>query len=148
MQKRVATQTETTFTRTTSRVNTTRHHHNLRDLQFRTVFTKEIPGVRSDRAEVPQRKRAHLPELVWRRPLTRPDDIRESRHENQAAPVTPNAVHSHRAPDVTVDTQPAITAPLTTHAATLDPAFMDRLADDVISRVERRIRIERERRGL
>jgi hypothetical protein len=32
--------------------------------------------------------------------------------------------------------------------AGLDPAAIDRLADDVIRRVERRIRIERERRGL
>ena len=30
----------------------------------------------------------------------------------------------------------------------LDPAFVDRLTDDVIRRVERRVRIERERRGL
>jgi hypothetical protein len=30
----------------------------------------------------------------------------------------------------------------------LDPALVDRLADDVIRRVERRVRIERERRGL
>jgi hypothetical protein len=33
-------------------------------------------------------------------------------------------------------------------AATLDPAIADRLADDVIRRVERRARIERERRGF
>jgi hypothetical protein len=30
----------------------------------------------------------------------------------------------------------------------LDPAVMDRLTDDVIRRVERRIRIDRERRGV
>jgi hypothetical protein len=30
----------------------------------------------------------------------------------------------------------------------LDAATVDRLADDVIHRIERRIRIERERRGL
>jgi hypothetical protein len=30
----------------------------------------------------------------------------------------------------------------------LDPRFVDRLTDDVIRRVERRVRIERERRGL
>ena len=32
--------------------------------------------------------------------------------------------------------------------AVLDAATVDRLADDVIRRVERRVRIERERRGL
>jgi hypothetical protein len=147
-QKRVAAQTETTFARTTSRVNTTRHHHNLRELRFRTLVTKQIPVIRSDRAEVPQRKRAHPPELIWRRPVHRPDDVRESRSENQAALLAPNIVRSQRAPDVTVDVQPATPAPLTAHAATLDPGLMDRLTDDVIRRVERRIRIERERRGL
>jgi hypothetical protein len=32
--------------------------------------------------------------------------------------------------------------------ADFDPGVLDRLADDVIRRVERRVRIERERRGL
>lgn len=32
--------------------------------------------------------------------------------------------------------------------ASLDPALVDRLAEDVIGRVERRVRIERERRGI
>jgi hypothetical protein len=30
----------------------------------------------------------------------------------------------------------------------LDPRLVDRLTDDVIRRLERRVRIERERRGL
>jgi hypothetical protein len=33
-------------------------------------------------------------------------------------------------------------------ATALDPFLADRLAEDVIRRIERRIRIERERRGL
>jgi hypothetical protein len=33
-------------------------------------------------------------------------------------------------------------------AAGFDPAAADRFADDVLKRVERRLRIERERRGL
>jgi hypothetical protein len=32
--------------------------------------------------------------------------------------------------------------------ADLEPGLLDRLTDDVIRRVERRVRIERERRGL
>ena len=43
-------------------------------------------------------------------------------------------------------------APLLERAATqvtkLDPGVLDRLTDDVIRRVEQRMRIERERRGL
>jgi hypothetical protein len=33
-------------------------------------------------------------------------------------------------------------------AVALDPALAERLADDVIRRIDRRARIERERRGL
>jgi hypothetical protein len=33
-------------------------------------------------------------------------------------------------------------------ATALDPALADRFADDVIRRIDRRARIERERRGL
>jgi hypothetical protein len=34
------------------------------------------------------------------------------------------------------------------HAASLDPALLERVTDQVISRVEKRVRIERERRGM
>jgi hypothetical protein len=33
-------------------------------------------------------------------------------------------------------------------AANFDPKLLDRLTDDVVRRVERRVRIERERRGI
>jgi hypothetical protein len=148
IQKHVAKRAETTFSRTTLQVNTTRQHHNLQELWLRTVAKKNILGLRSERVVAPQAKRAHPPELLWRRPLQRSDDVTESRSEKELALATPQAVRSHRALDVTADAQPAATTPLTTSGATLDPGMMDRLTDDVIRRVERRIRIERERRGL
>jgi hypothetical protein len=43
---------------------------------------------------------------------------------------------------------PSSLAPHRDTAPTVDPAFTDRLVDDVIRRIERRQRIERERRGL
>jgi len=144
----VAKRAETTFSRTTLQVNTTRHHHNLQELWFRTGATKNIPGLRSERVVAPQAKWSHPPELLWRRPLQRSDDVTESRPEKELALVMPQAVRSHRAPNLTTDAHPAATTALTTSGATLDPGMMDRLADDVIRRVERRIRIERERRGL
>jgi len=42
----------------------------------------------------------------------------------------------------------AIEAVKATPVTKLDPALMDRLANDVIRRIEQRVRIERERRGL
>lgn len=42
----------------------------------------------------------------------------------------------------------AVSAKAAARAMTLDAAFVDRLAEDVMRRMERRVRIERERRGL
>jgi hypothetical protein len=51
-------------------------------------------------------------------------------------------------PETAVETAlPAASAPAARITA-LDPALVDRLTDDVIRRVERRVRIERERRGI
>jgi hypothetical protein len=52
--------------------------------------------------------------------------------------VTPATAHFERS-SATAETAPS---------RVLDPALMDRLAEDVMGRVERRIRIERERRGV
>jgi len=89
------------------------------------------------------------PELVWRAPA--------------AASTAPDArpVATARTPSAAIDAtspRPAsagIEAPVDAarvHAAVraqvLDPALAERLADDVIRRIEHRARIERERRGL
>lgn len=148
IQKGVASRAETTFLRMTLKVNTTRHHHNMQELRFRSVAVKGVLGLRADRSVDAQPKRARLPELVWSRPLQRAGDVTERRSDKELTIITPHAVGSHHTRDVTADAQPASATPLTKHAATLDPGLMDRLADDVIRRVERRLRIERERRGL
>lgn len=44
--------------------------------------------------------------------------------------------------------EPSSLSPRSDSVPTVDPAFADRLVDDVIRRIERRQRIERERRGL
>jgi hypothetical protein len=43
---------------------------------------------------------------------------------------------------------PAIERAAAAQAPKLDPGLLDRLTDDVIRRVEQRMRIERQRRGL
>ncbi len=88
-------------------------------------------------------------ELVWRAVPRPPREIAvDGPRPDLAAP-------SHRAPARSFPGQEA--APETPARAAraaalqitnLDPALLDRLADDVIRRVERRVRIERERRGL
>jgi hypothetical protein len=86
-------------------------------------------------------------ELVWRREQERTAD-----NAGRAA--------SHTGPELSRGTRtfasPAASHPASAAAPTvpqqqvtaIDSALMDRLAEDVIRRVERRVRIDRERRGL
>lgn len=56
------------------------------------------------------------------------------------------AVRSARAPNVEIENAPDVASGL--RSQRLDPALIDRVADDVIRRIDRELRIERERRGL
>lgn len=86
-------------------------------------------------------------EMSWRSERTQPA-IRISEGPHRGSSPT-GSDHSH-----ITDTSPAdVTRPRAEQVATpshtpLTPALMERLTDDVIRRVERRVRIERERRGL
>jgi hypothetical protein len=72
---------------------------------------------------------------------------------NLARSAAATATHSSAAASMPAFSQ-AVTAnrrtndKVTVCANALDPALTDRLADDVIRRIDRRARIERERRGL
>jgi len=104
-------------------------------------------------AQLTARKATHAPatpaSLVWRKPPS-PAEQLEAKPDIDADGV--------QAPARTTGSPPAATAPLPTitpqqareavRANLLDGAVADRLADDVIRRVEKRLRIERERRGL
>ena len=74
-------------------------------------------------------------ELVWR-------DVPQTRNQQPVA-LTP-AVSSTHAQSASSSTQSTPQQQITK----LDPALVDRLTDDVIRRVEKRARIERQRRGL
>lgn len=83
------------------------------------------------------------PELVWR---AYPGDTMTAQAEVLARGLTtePRSLPPAPASSVNWQMQGGPATPL----LTLDPATMDRLAEDVIRRVERRVRIERERRGV
>jgi hypothetical protein len=55
------------------------------------------------------------------------------------------SIQSRQAPPAVA---PAIERAAAPQVAKLDPGLLDRLTDDVIRRVEQRMRIERQRRGL
>jgi hypothetical protein len=90
------------------------------------------------------------PELIWRKvPSPRLEAVehavaleqRLAGKEAAAVAARPAAVPAPPKPEILIARKP-------TALSDLEPSFVDRLADDVIRRVERRARIERERRGL
>jgi hypothetical protein len=84
-------------------------------------------------------------ELVWRRgqlPTVVAENDRRQDRTGWSDPVRSSAQAAAVAASEVVElgkSQPA---------ARLDPALLERLTDDVIRRVEQRLRIERQRRGL
>jgi len=87
-------------------------------------------------------------ELVWRRTAPAATVTEDVHHANlpdsaQRAPVRTSAVET---PAQSISQASSQAAPQ--QITKLDPAFVDRLTDDVIRRVEQRSRIERQRRGL
>lgn len=88
-------------------------------------------------------------ELVWRCISKTTTEInRRVRNLDSIETVERPPVHSPSNQHTAVDVARAIEQVAATPITKLHPALMDRLADDVIRRVEQRVRIERERRGL
>ena len=86
-------------------------------------------------------------QLVWHRESSSPAAAAQASQESRrvdhvVAASRHSAVHDLRGESF------AQTARAALQADSIDPALLDRLTDDVIRRVERRARIERERRGL
>ena len=84
-------------------------------------------------------------DLVWRRAEGSASDA-PVRPSPGAMPATVAQVSSSAAPEAREPSRQAAT--VASAPARLEPAVLERLAEDVIRRVERRARIERERRGL
>lgn len=85
--------------------------------------------------------------LMWR------DVAPVTLHYANPRAMTPSAAHPERtiaaaAPPVARPAQPPVPSTGAVAAPVLDRAATDRLADEVIRRIERRVRIERERRGI
>lgn len=92
------------------------------------------------------------PALVWAKP--EPASAAPPTHAD--APATSAAAHAAPPPSRTASAAAAALPPAqfqqlardTQRSLLLDASFTDRLADGVLSRVDKRLRIERERRGL
>ena len=93
---------------------------------------------------------SRVPELIWRKDRpSRADAARDvASSESQAAgrPAMTTVAGTTAAQPLSQPERPLTRKPMS--LSDLEPSFVDRLAEDVIRRVERRARIERERRGL
>jgi len=120
--------------------------HSMQTLSLRAPAFTDSTARRSPDKNVPrQRPFEQREELVWRRASRpAPESIPEEQH---ATPSTSMQRTSMRH-DATHPVSARAERPVTPQITKFDPALLDRLTDDVIRRVERRMRIERERRGL
>jgi hypothetical protein len=100
------------------------------------------PRPRPHRAVVVEQRARTAAEIVW--------PLRTSSFSDGHVDLTVPAVALARAGTESTATAAAqaFAMPPANSAAAFDSALIDRVAEDVIGRVERRIRIERERRGL
>jgi hypothetical protein len=100
-------------------------------------------------ARSPAARLTRSPELVWRALVAGATSVLEERarvHRRMEVPAQPPHIEPPRAATQARSSAPRVKDDV--RSMLLDPALVDRLADDVIRRVERRIRIERERRGI
>lgn len=118
----------------------------------RSVGVPEIPSPLSHRRRTRPAPDSPLPELTWRAAAPAATDASASRQraDVQASHTIPARSYADIADERAraSERRTASERAKPTRLSDLDPTLVDRLADDVIRRVERRVRIERERRGL
>lgn len=126
-------------------------HHHHRVANFPSPESGVAGPRRSANASVFRFHHSCSEELVWRRgPATRFDPYHEADDDPLRGPLTQRRTQlSSQASDESPQVTMPVNVPATPQQITkLDPALLDRLTDNIISRVEKRISIERERRGL
>jgi hypothetical protein len=116
-----------------------------RELRLVHLRSSVVRHSREESAAPPPRARFHrAPEIVWRSAPGQP----QAQVVNESAPPSPRMPRPSIAAQETAPEPPRRAARAALQAQDIDGALLDRLTDDVIRRVERRVRIERERRGL
>lgn len=111
------------------------------NLAPRHPFSPEPCG----RFERPPARQFRAPDLIWR---TSSDDPSggAAAYATRVHMASPGPVAA--LPHATIPQAPPISTDATLRQRMFDPALIDRVAEDVLGRVEKRIRIERERRGV
>jgi len=123
------------------------HWHQVVSLR-QPKFTDPVPH-RASGSKALQFQYERPEELVWRQvsqtPLNSDGDKRDPELSESISRTQARSQSGHE-PAVSVAHLLERAAPM--QVTKLDPAVLDRLTDDVIRRVEKRMRIERQRRGL
>ena len=145
--KKVLSQMERIRSVKTLALHTAEHRHHTRELRYRTGTNRDAVLQRSWRSPSQQQNGVRPAQLVWRREPKPPSSTVQDAPEIATSTIMPSGTRFPNTPPSLTHDQPVVAASQI-HQATLDAGFMDRLTDDVIRRVERRVRIERERRGL
>lgn len=121
---------------------TAAHAHTLFRTQWQQMVSRRTQTVADSVTRTAHHSRtirARTEELVWRRVMKTVADMPAEERRVQA---------QERSIVRTVRESTSVERSAAPPVMKLDPLVMDRLAEDVIRRVEQRIRIERERRGL
>jgi hypothetical protein len=87
-------------------------------------------------------------ELRWRRGLRKPVSSDHDKRTEVSLPDSRTPTRSQPGHEFAAGVAPLLERAAATQVTNLDPGVLDRLTDDVIRRVEQRLRIERQRRGL
>lgn len=145
---RVVSQSERTFATRTLSLKISKHQHHIQELRFRTGVRSGMLPLHSHSGAQPTPRVTRPAEIVWRRAPQPSVSVMEGRSALEASTVAPSGVRPRRSTEPAAEDQTISAAPIQVRPANLDSGFIDRLTDDVICRVEKRIRIERERRGL
>lgn len=125
------------------------HSRELRIFRLHHAASVEMatPRRSPESRPAPPATAARAPELVWRKAPRAQSETASEAVANPPVSVSRPPVRSAAVPEPGPEASRR-SARGALQAADFDPALLDRLTDDVIRRVERRVRIERERRGL
>jgi hypothetical protein len=121
----------------------------LLQVSFSHAPTAQVEVLRRAPERRPLRLQFERPEeLVWHRGHRPPTFVTENEpHQSRSEPFQGPPVRSLPGQEAASVVAPAVER-AAAQVTKLDPGLLDRLTNDVIRRVEQRIRIERERRGL
>jgi hypothetical protein len=102
----------------------------------------------SERLQFQRDQFSQSEELLWRRGGRSTIKVENELHSESHESPSESGRRSTPRYEAALNVTPVVEPVTALRTAKLDPSLLDRLTDDVIQRVEKRMRIERNRRGL